>query len=90
MTISSALAIYFVLWWVVLFAVLPFGVRNSEDDAGENVAGADPGAPRVPRMAQKLLWTTVVSAILFAIGLYAHRQGYLNLDRLSDLLGFPR
>jgi predicted secreted protein len=90
MTISSALAIYFVLWWVVLFAVLPFGVREKVGESGEEVAGADPGAPRMPRMAQKVLWTTIVSAILFAIGLYAHRQGYLNLDRLSDLLGFPR
>jgi len=26
-TISTALAIYFVLWWVTLFVTLPFGVR---------------------------------------------------------------
>ncbi|WP_409997548.1 DUF1467 family protein, partial [Escherichia coli] len=27
-SVSTAFAIYFVLWWVVLFAVLPFGVRS--------------------------------------------------------------
>ncbi len=90
MSISWAFAVYFVLWWVVLFAVLPFGVRNSQDEVGEEVPGADPGAPRLPRMAQKMLWTTIVSAILFVIGLYTHKQGYLTLDRLNDLLGFPR
>ena len=37
-------ALYFILWWVVLFAVLPFGVR-SQDESGEVEAGTDPGAP---------------------------------------------
>jgi predicted secreted protein len=31
-SISTAFAIYFVLWWVVLFAVLPFGVRSQAED----------------------------------------------------------
>lgn len=90
MTISSAFAIYFVLWWVVLFAVLPFGVHEKVGESGDEVAGADPGAPRLPRMAQKILWTTIVSAIIFALGFYAYKLGYLNLNDLSDLLGFPR
>ena len=43
-SISTALAIYFVLWWVVLFVTLPFGVRSQHED-GEGAPGTDPGAP---------------------------------------------
>lgn len=87
-SVSTALAIYFVLWWVVLFAVLPFGVRSQAEN-GEGIAGTDPGAPSVPGMLRKLLWTTVVSAILFAAGMWAFRAGYLNVERLSQLMGIP-
>jgi predicted secreted protein len=31
-SISTALAIYFVLWWVTLFLTLPFGVRSQHED----------------------------------------------------------
>lgn len=88
MQIGSALAIYFVLWWVVLFAVLPFGVRSQIED-GESVAGTDPGAPTLPRMARKLIWTTLVSAAIFAIGMAAYRAGYLNVERLTKMMGIP-
>jgi predicted secreted protein len=87
-SVSTALAIYFVLWWVVLFAVLPFGVR-SQMESGEDIAGTDPGAPSVPRMARKLLWTTVISAVIFMAGMWAFRAGYLNIERLSKLMGIP-
>ena len=60
-----ALAIYFTMWWTVLFAILPFGVRSQAEEGG-GPAGTDPGAPVVPRMAIKAAWTTLVSAVLFA------------------------
>ena len=88
MSIGSGLAIYFVLWWVVLFAVLPFGVRSQMED-GERDMGTDPGAPVAARMAWKLLWTTIVSGVIFAAGLSAWRVGLLDLDRLVKLMGLP-
>lgn len=88
MSVGSGLAIYFVLWWVVLFAVLPFGVR-SQHEAGEGEPGTDPGAPVAARMLPKLIWTTIVSGVLFAAGVYAYQQGYLSIERLSKLMGFP-
>ncbi|MDR3468373.1 MAG: DUF1467 family protein [Xanthobacteraceae bacterium] len=88
MSLSSAIAIYFVLWWVVLFAVLPFGVRNQFEADAEAVPGSDPGAPVLPRMVQKLIWTTVVSLLIFAVAAWAYQRGYLGVDRLSRLMGF--
>jgi predicted secreted protein len=86
MTISSALAIYFIVWWVVLFAVLPFGVRSQHEDGG-GIAGTDPGAPVTHGMRKKLVWTTIISAVLFGAGLAANRAGILNVANLSRLMG---
>jgi predicted secreted protein len=92
-TISTAFAIYFVLWWIVLFLTLPFGVRSQHEEYGEGpdraVAGTDPGAPIASQMGRKLIWTTVLSAIIFAVAWIAYDAGYLNVDRLSKLMGIP-
>ena len=87
-SISTAFAIYFVLWWVVLFVTLPFGVRSQHED-GEGAPGTDPGAPVLPGMARKLIWTTVISAIIFAVAMLAYRGGYLNVERLTKVMGIP-
>ena len=86
--ISTALAIYFVLWWVTLFVTLPFGVRSQHEDGG-GPPGTDPGAPILTRMGGKLIWTTLISAIVFAIGMAAYHAGYLSIERLSKLMGMP-
>ena len=87
-TLSTALAIYFVIWWITLFLSLPFGVRSQHED-GESVAGTDPGAPVMARMGRKLIWTTVISALIFAVAMLAYNAGYLNIERLSKLMGLP-
>jgi predicted secreted protein len=87
-TISTALAIYFVIWWIVLFLTLPFGVRSQHED-GEGIAGTDPGAPVMALMGRKLIWTTVISAVIFAVAMLAYNAGYLNIERLSKLMGIP-
>ena len=87
-TISTGLAIYFVFWWIVLFLTLPFGIRSQHED-GEGAPGTDPGAPVAPRMGRKLIWTTLISAVLFAASMLAYDAGYLNVERLSRLLGMP-
>ena len=86
--ISTWFAIYFVLWWVTLFVTLPFGVRSQHED-GESVAGTDPGAPIAARMGRKLIWTTVISAAIFGVAMLAYNAGYLNIERLSKLMGIP-
>ena len=84
---STAAAIYFIIWWVVLFAVLPFGVRNA-GEAGEVVGpGHDPGAPALPALKAKLAWTTVVATAVFAICWVAYVCRLVTLDDLGTLWG---
>ena len=87
-TISTGFAIYFVLWWVVLFVTLPFGVRSQHED-GAGAPGTDPGAPIATKMGRKLIWTTVLSAVIFAVGLLAYNASLLSIERLSKLMGMP-
>ena len=87
-SIGTALAIYFVIWWITLFLTLPFGVRSQHED-GEGAPGTDPGAPILARMGRKLIWTTIISAAIFGVATWAHRAGYLSIDRLSKLMGLP-
>ncbi len=87
-TITTGFAIYFVMWWIVLFLTLPFGVRSQHED-GEGAPGTDPGAPIATQMGRKLLWTTVISALLFAAAVFAYNAGYLNVERLTKLMGMP-
>jgi predicted secreted protein len=88
MSISSQIAIYFIVWWVVLFAVLPFGVRSQHEEGG-GVEGTDPGAPVAHGMMRKLVLTTLISALLYGAGLAAHLAGLLNVENLSRLMGLP-
>jgi predicted secreted protein len=86
MSLATAIAIYFIIWWVVLFAVLPWGVR-SQQEGGDIVSGSDPGAPVVPRLWWKLLWTTIVAGAIFAIAAMAYVNRWVTLEGLSWLFG---
>lgn len=55
--------VFAVIWWTVIFAVLPLGVRRAADD----VAGADRGAPARPDLARKAMITTAISALLWGL-----------------------
>jgi predicted secreted protein len=87
-TISTGFAIYFVLWWIVLFVTLPFGIRSQHEDGG-GAAGTDPGAPIASQMGRKLIWTTAISAVIFVAAMLAYNAGFLNVERLSKLMGIP-
>ena len=65
MNLISLTAIYFVVWWVVLFAVLPWGVRTQQEE-GDVVLGTTPSAPVRPLILRKVLATSVVAGIIVA------------------------
>ncbi|WP_041376033.1 DUF1467 family protein [Polymorphum gilvum] len=78
MSIPFALAVYFMIWWIVLFAILPFGVRTQEED-GAVTPGSVPSAPSRPLLLRKALWTTVVASAVFASFVWLRASG-ITLD----------
>jgi predicted secreted protein len=61
----SGLAAYAIIWWLLLFMVLPWGVRPiGREEVGKE---QDAGAPRRPRLGLKIGITTVLSAVVWGI-----------------------
>lgn len=65
MDILSGFAVFFLIWWIVLFCVLPLGVKPPQ--ASDKVAGTMPGAPADPQLGRKALITTGISVVLWLI-----------------------
>ncbi len=88
MQLTTIIAIYFLIWWVTLFAVLPFGVRSQHE--GEDYAqGTDPGAPIIAGIGRKLIWTTLVATLIFGIVALVYRSGVIDFAALTSGMG-PR
>jgi len=90
MAISTVLAIYFLIWWITLFAVLPWGVRSQHETGEEIAPGTDPGAPAVHRVWWALRWTTVVATVVFVILWAIYASGLIPLDALVTQFGPPQ
>jgi predicted secreted protein len=88
MSLTTAVAIYFIIWWVVLFIILPFGIR-SQHEAGQFPEGTDPGAPTIARLGPRLVWTTIVASVVFAVFAVIYVNRWMTLDDLARLLGLP-
>ena len=63
MTILTAFFIYLLIWWTMLFTVLPLGVTRHQEDG----RGFDAGAPAKPDLKKKIIINTVVSAIILGV-----------------------
>ena len=84
MALVFAISMYVVIWWIVLFAMLPIGVRTQEEE-GEVSPGTTESAPHMPKLLPKMLATTVVASIVFAAVyvIIVHRA--ITLDQIPFL-----
>ncbi len=74
----TGILIYAVIWWLVLFMVLPFGVRTVREEGGELTEGEATSAPAKPRIVMKMVITTVISAALMGLVVAAFEFGLLD------------
>jgi len=66
---------FVIVWWLVLFMVLPFGASPPD----EVEPGMAPSAPARPRMGLKIAITTVIAAALTALVLWLLQSGLIQL-----------
>lgn len=85
MSIPLSIAVYFVVWWTTLFAVLPIGVRTQQE-TGEVVPGTPESAPAHFRVLRVLAINTVVATVVFAIIWVAIKQGWVPIDVITRRL----
>ena len=83
MQLFSIFAVYFIVWWLTLFAVLPFGLKT-QAEANEVVPGSVESAPARFRGGRIVLITTLVSAVIYGVWyVLSVRLGY-GLDSLPQ------
>jgi len=81
MTLFGAVITFTLIWMIVLFTILPIGIKNQVETSNW-VKGTDPGAPVESNIKKKLIVTTLISAILFLIVFIID---FFNLIILRDL-----
>jgi predicted secreted protein len=67
MSLTFYFFVYLVVWWVVLFAILPLGVRSHHEEGIEVPGGGEPGSPVNPNLKRKFFTTTWVSLIVLGV-----------------------
>jgi predicted secreted protein len=78
MTLSLGIALYLMIWFMTLFAVLPFGVKT-QGEVGEVVEGTPASAPMTPRIVRTMLINTVVAAFVFVFVWTALERDWMGL-----------
>ncbi len=78
MSITGSLIIYVMIWWIIFFSLLPLDVDRKHKQI---VEGIDKGSPENPRIIKKLIYTTIITSIIF-IGIYMLvKYNYFNLRK---------
>ena len=76
----TGVVVFIIIWWLILFMVLPWGISRTENPE----AGHDPGAPARPMVVRKLLITTALTIVLFGIFMAVVGSGDVSLQGLSE------
>jgi predicted secreted protein len=79
-SVFGLIVVFTIVWWVVFFAALPFGVRRPE--AHEMEPGQDPGAPHNPMLWRKVLATTAITIVLVGGSWLLDNQGWVDFRGL--------
>ena len=78
MSITGSLIIFVLIWWIIFFSLLPIDVDRKHK---EMVEGVDKGSPENPKIIKKIIYTTVITLIIF-IGIFMLvKYDYINLRR---------
>ena len=76
MGIAGSIILFLLIWWLLLFIVLPLNISDTAEKIVEG--GNDTGAPSNPQIFKKFLITTIISIIIWSIiYLFLKDQGLL-------------
>ena len=87
MSLALSFALFFMMWWIVLFTVLPLNIRTQGED-GDVVPGTPESAPIAPQLARKALLTTAITSVLFSLLYLNVVTGFISLDDIPFLPRF--
>lgn len=80
---TSVLAIYFLWFCFIAFAMLPFGVKTSEEVGEELVPGQAPSAPHKFDLKRHLLRAAAISAVATALFVLNYEYDWIGINDLD-------
>lgn len=81
----SLFVMYLIIWWVVLFGILPIGIKG-QAESNDIVKGSEPGAPVDSQIKKKFIITTIVATIIWAITCAIIASGWVSWDMFGALV----
>ncbi|TYO89467.1 DUF1467 family protein [Oceanicella actignis] len=79
MTITAAIVLYAVSWFMTLFVILPLGMRSQQDE-GDVAPGTPASAPADPQMRRKFRNTTIVATLIWIVLMVVITTRMVTLD----------
>ena len=84
----SILAIYFLVWVVCAFVVMPFGIQTHDEAGHDKIPGQADSAPANFRPLKVILRATVLSLVISALIVLNYNEGWITRENL-DVFGEP-
>ena len=84
MNLFSAFVVWLIIWWLVLFIVLPIGIRGQAEEE-DIVEGTEPGAPHTLNIKRKFIQTTIIASIILVFVCALILSGLVSWDMLGNL-----
>jgi predicted secreted protein len=84
MTITAALIVFAITWFMVFFIVLPIRF-TSQSEAGEVVPGTPQSAPADYLVKKKALITTAITVVLWGLIVWFITSGIVSIADLERL-----
>jgi len=78
MNIATILLVFVVAWWLVFFAVLPWGIRSQHETEEGVTEGTEPGAPANPNLKKKIIVTTLIAIVLTTAYYFVATSGWIS------------
>jgi len=82
MTITGAVVLFAVLWFLILYMLLPQGVK-SQSESGGVAPGTPASAPSEPMLKRKLIRTTAITVVVWAVVVGIIMSGWIHINDLD-------
>lgn len=88
MSITSAIVLYSVIWFMTFFIAIPIRLKT-QGDMGEVVEGTHAGAPEHHHLKKKALITTAVACVLWVVIAGIIFSGWISVEDLDWTRNLP-
>lgn len=86
---TSVLAVFLLIWWLVIFAVMPFGIRTHREMGEKLIPGQAHSAPGNFHPFRIVFWTTALSTVLMVLYYLNYTNGWITSHTLVWLFPIP-